>query len=160
MQRGDQLLKQGAGSAPALADRDRRLTYAELDAQVSAVAGALAARLPEGERVAVWLPKTIECVILLFAILRAGLVMVPVNPVLRGQQVRHILADSGARILITHRARAAGLADPPCPLLLLETDWAALAAYQDHPDHRRVGAALVAAAEDGIDGILVFDLAC
>lgn len=39
-------------------------------------------------------------------------------------------------------------------------DWAALAAYQDHPDHKRVGAALVAAAEGGIDGILVFDLAC
>ena len=39
-------------------------------------------------------------------------------------------------------------------------DWAALAAYQDHPDHRRVGAALVAAAVGGIDGILVFDLAC
>jgi len=40
------------------------------------------------------------------------------------------------------------------------TDWAALAAYQDHPDHKRVGAALVAAAEGGIDGILVFDLPC
>ena len=37
-------------------------------------------------------------------------------------------------------------------------DWAALAAYQDHPDHKRVGAALVAAAVGGIDGILVFDL--
>lgn len=39
------------------------------------------------------------------------------------------------------------------------TDWDALAAYQDHPDHKRGGAALVAAAEGGIDGILVFDLA-
>ncbi len=38
------------------------------------------------------------------------------------------------------------------------TDWAALAAYQDHPDHRRLGAALIAAAEGGLDGILVFDL--
>jgi hypothetical protein len=38
------------------------------------------------------------------------------------------------------------------------TDWDALAAYQDHPDHKRVGAALVAAAQGGIDGILVFDL--
>ncbi|KAF0114807.1 MAG: hypothetical protein FD150_1350 [Rhodobacteraceae bacterium] len=37
-------------------------------------------------------------------------------------------------------------------------DWEALAAYQDHPDHKRVGAALVAAAQGGIDGILVFDL--
>jgi hypothetical protein len=39
-------------------------------------------------------------------------------------------------------------------------DWAALEAYQTHPDHRRVGAALVAAAEGGLDGILVFDLRC
>lgn len=39
-------------------------------------------------------------------------------------------------------------------------DWAALAAYQDHPDHRRVGAALVAAAQGGLEGILVFDLGC
>ena len=37
-------------------------------------------------------------------------------------------------------------------------DWQALAAYQVHPDHKRVGAALVAAAQGGIDGILVFDL--
>jgi hypothetical protein len=36
--------------------------------------------------------------------------------------------------------------------------WAALAAYQDHPDHKRAAAALVAAAIGGIDGILVFDL--
>jgi len=39
-------------------------------------------------------------------------------------------------------------------------DWSALAAYQAHPDHVRVGAALVAAAEGGLDGLLVFDLAC
>lgn len=37
-------------------------------------------------------------------------------------------------------------------------DWDALAAYQAHPDHRRVGAALVAATQGGLDGILVFDL--
>jgi hypothetical protein len=40
------------------------------------------------------------------------------------------------------------------------TDWQALAAYQDHPDHKRIGAALVGVAEGGIDGILVFDLSC
>jgi hypothetical protein len=36
--------------------------------------------------------------------------------------------------------------------------WEALQAYQDHPDHSRVGAALVAGAIGGLDGILVFDL--
>lgn len=40
------------------------------------------------------------------------------------------------------------------------TDWEALAAYQAHPAHRRLGADLVAAAEGGLGGILVFDLAC
>ena len=38
-------------------------------------------------------------------------------------------------------------------------DWGALQAYQDHTDHKRLGAGLVAAAQGGIDGILVFDLA-
>ena len=38
------------------------------------------------------------------------------------------------------------------------TDWEALAAYQDHAEHKSVGARIVAAAEGGMDGILVFDL--
>ena len=38
------------------------------------------------------------------------------------------------------------------------TDWAALEAYQAHPDHRRLGARVVANATGGLDGVLVFDL--
>ena len=37
-------------------------------------------------------------------------------------------------------------------------DWTALDAYQKHPDHGRVGEALVANVIGGLDGILVFDL--
>jgi Stress responsive A/B Barrel Domain len=37
-------------------------------------------------------------------------------------------------------------------------DWQALQNYQDHPDHRAVGAMLVESAVGGLDGILVFDL--
>lgn len=37
-------------------------------------------------------------------------------------------------------------------------DWDGLQAYQDHPDHRRLGAKLVANAENGKEGILCFDL--
>ncbi|AUH33310.1 Dabb family protein [Paracoccus tegillarcae] len=36
--------------------------------------------------------------------------------------------------------------------------WQALADYQEHAEHKRVGDAIVAAAEGGVDGILVFDL--
>lgn len=126
VQRLDHLLERGAPAALALVDRDRRLTYAELQAQVAAVAGALQGRVSAGERIAVWLPKSLECVVLLFAIARAGAIAVPLNPVLRGQQVQHILADSGAVLLISHRARGGGLADAPCPVLLLEEGWAEL----------------------------------
>jgi Stress responsive A/B Barrel Domain len=38
-------------------------------------------------------------------------------------------------------------------------DWQALQNYQDHPDHRALGARLVDSAVGGLDGILVFDLA-
>jgi hypothetical protein len=38
-------------------------------------------------------------------------------------------------------------------------DWAALQAYQDHPDHQILGGKLVAHAEGGKEGILCFDLA-
>ena len=37
-------------------------------------------------------------------------------------------------------------------------DWSALDTYQKHPDHKRVGEALIASATGGLDGILVFDL--
>lgn len=37
------------------------------------------------------------------------------------------------------------------------TDWDALQAYQDHPDHQALGAKLVAASVGGKDGILCFD---
>lgn len=39
------------------------------------------------------------------------------------------------------------------------TDWDGLQAYQDHPDHQRLGAKLTAAAVGGKEGILCFDLA-
>lgn len=39
------------------------------------------------------------------------------------------------------------------------SDWAALQAYQDHPEHQVLGAKLTAAAVGGKEGILCFDLA-
>ncbi len=126
MERLDALLGRGKPDALALIDRERRLTYAELDARVSAVAAGLASRTSPGDRIAVWLPKSLEAVVLIFAISRAGAIAVPVNPVLRAQQVGHILADSGASVLITHRPRLAGLSDLPCPALTLEEHWPAL----------------------------------
>ncbi len=86
---------------------DNSMTFAALDAAV----GRLAAWLHEqaggpGERVASWSAKTRLACLMPLAAARAGLIHVPVNPLLKGPQVAHILADSGATLLITNGARA------------------------------------------------------
>jgi acyl-CoA ligase (AMP-forming) (exosortase A-associated) len=128
MTRLDALIRRGAGEATALIQGGRRLSYAELDALISAVAGCLAARgIEPGDRVAVYAPKTIEAVAAMFAVARAGGVLVPVNPILKAAQVAHILADSGARLMVTQRMRAEQLAAADAlgetALLTVEDDW-------------------------------------
>ncbi len=97
----------GSPSALALITRDRALTYKELDLLVGRLARLLLEQgATPGDRVATWLPKTIEACLMPLAAARAGLIHVPVNPSLRPQQVAHILEDSGATILLTAQARA------------------------------------------------------
>ena len=94
----------------ALSGRGFALDGAAVEAAVGALAHALKVRgLAEGDRVACWLPKTQAACLLPLAAARAGLVSVPINPLLRRAQVAHILSDSGARLLISDPARLATL---------------------------------------------------
>lgn len=104
----DSLPSMGAASAVAIEDRAGSLDYAGLEAAVGMLAAALhRAGLRAGDRVASWLPKTRAACLLPLAAPRAGLVHVPINPLLKRAQVSHILADSGAALLVTQPARAA-----------------------------------------------------
>lgn len=106
----DHLTKRGAASEPALLTREGVLDYAGLERAVGALAAALRSRgLGAGARVASWLPKGRATALLPLACARAGLVHVPVNPLLKRAQVAHIVADSGASLLITGKARLATL---------------------------------------------------
>ncbi|MCC2973040.1 acyl-CoA ligase (AMP-forming), exosortase A system-associated [Massilia sp. IC2-476] len=97
--------------APALAHGDIRLDYAALAGAVRAAAAALGAHLrAPGERVAVFLEKRIENVAALFGAAAAGAVFVPVNPLLKPEQVAHILRDCNVRVLVTSSERLAALA--------------------------------------------------
>jgi amino acid adenylation domain-containing protein len=108
----DRLPARGDPQAAAVEDRGGVMTYAMLEAEVAGLAGWLAGYgLVAGSRVASWLPKTREACLMPLAAPRAGLVHVPVNPALKRAQVAHILADSGASLLLTQAARAATL-DP------------------------------------------------
>jgi acyl-CoA ligase (AMP-forming) (exosortase A-associated) len=103
----DALPAMGARDAVALEDRAGTLSYAELERAVGELAAALAAQgLAPGDRVASWLHKSRTACLMPLAAPRAGLVHVPINPVLKHAQVKHILADSGARLLVTQAARS------------------------------------------------------
>jgi len=96
--------------AEALADSAARCTYRELADQVSSLAGMLLARgLGPGERVAVYMEKRIENVAAMFGAAAAGCVFVPVNPLLKPEQVAYILADCSVRLLVTTPERHAQL---------------------------------------------------
>ncbi len=89
----------------ALIDGTRTLTYGDLRFQVDEGARRLLdAGVTRGDRVAILLPKCIEECRAIFAVSRAGGVFVPVNPLLRPAQIKHIVEDCTARVLITNAA--------------------------------------------------------
>jgi acyl-CoA ligase (AMP-forming) (exosortase A-associated) len=102
----------GEADAPALIIRDTRYNYKELNLRIGRLASLLKEKgYAPGDRVATWLGTGEIACLMPLASVRAGLVHVPVNPVLKAPQVRHILSDSGARLLITNAARASTLDD-------------------------------------------------
>jgi acyl-CoA ligase (AMP-forming) (exosortase A-associated) len=126
----DHLTACGEPGAPALLTREGLLTYQGLAEGVGRLAAALRARdAGRGARIASWLPKNRMTSLLPLACARAGLVHVPINPLLKRGQVAHILADSGASLLISGKARLATLSegDLACPALDEEEGAALLA---------------------------------
>ena len=119
----DHLALRGRADAPALVADGETLTYAELEEAVGRTAARLAELgLQPGDRVASWMGKTKLACILPLAAARAGLIHVPINPVLRRAQAEHIVADSGAALLVANRARLDSLGQTGVPPVALE-DW-------------------------------------
>ncbi|HEV8648937.1 MAG TPA: long-chain fatty acid--CoA ligase [Actinomycetes bacterium] len=76
------------------------LTYDELDERSARVAGLLAARGVEpGDRVGLMLPNVPQFPMLYYGVLRAGAVVVPMNPLLKAREIEYYLGDSGAKLI-------------------------------------------------------------
>lgn len=98
--------------------KDKTLSYRALSDAVSrAAAGLRTLGVQYNERVAVYLPKQFETVITMFGAAEAGGVFVPVNPILKPEQVAHILQDCSTQVLITSPERTQLLAEAlrDCP---------------------------------------------
>lgn len=111
----------------ALISGQQHWTYAELDAAITTVANQLRAQgLTPGQAVGLQLKNTPSFVITYYAVLRAGLVVVPFNPLAVEREVEHILTVADCRAAVvgeataaTVRAAAAGIEDF---LLVIDTD--------------------------------------
>jgi acyl-CoA ligase (AMP-forming) (exosortase A-associated) len=94
----------------AIIDGDRSLDYATLAGAVRALAADLVARgITPGDHVAIFLDKTLDAPIAMYGVWAAGAVTVPINEGLRSAQVRHILDDSGSKLLIASQRRLDGV---------------------------------------------------
>ncbi|MGH8797020.1 MAG: AMP-binding protein, partial [Caldimonas sp.] len=99
-------------SAIALTHGAASLSYGALQAEVEGfAAGVLALGLQRGERVGIYLEKRFETVVASFGAPAAGAVFVPLNPLLKPEQVGHILRDCNVRVLVTSPERLALLAE-------------------------------------------------
>ncbi|GAA1927860.1 AMP-binding protein [Streptomyces durmitorensis] len=87
----------------ALVFGDEVISYRQLDELTDRLAGWLDARgVRPGDRVGVQLPNCPQFVIAMLAVLRAGAVHVPVNPMFRAAELSHELRDAGPEIVVTH----------------------------------------------------------
>jgi acyl-CoA ligase (AMP-forming) (exosortase A-associated) len=149
-------------AASALTFNAQTLSYGELAERVRRFASGVAALgLARSERVGVYLDKRVETVVACFGAAAAGGVFVPINPLLKPEQVAYILRDCNVRVLVTSPERHTQLADTlqQCHDLrhVVQTDGAPVAAqgYSVHgwdavsqaaatPTHRVVDADMLA----------------
>jgi amino acid adenylation domain-containing protein len=123
-----QFLEDSARRLPdktALICDGRRLTYAALDAYANGMAHALAdAGIKRGDRIAIQLENSVDTVVAIFGVLKAGAVFVMINPTTKADKVRYILADCAAAAFVADARRLAATGDrladlSPPPRLVL-----------------------------------------
>ena len=88
-------------AADAYVCMDKRLTFGQLDDLSRAMGAWLQSRgLERGDRVAIMMPNVLQYPVCMAGILRAGYVVVNVNPLYTPRELEHQLKDSGAKAIV------------------------------------------------------------
>ncbi len=101
------------GERPAFTNFGRGITYRQLDELSRRFAAWLQqdTRLKPGDRVALMMPNLLQYPVALYGVLRAGMVVVNVNPLYTARELEHQLRDSGARAIVVVASSAATVAE-------------------------------------------------
>ncbi len=114
----------------------RRVTYAALEARSNQVAHAILKRSPGVESlVAVCIDRSIEMVVALLGVLKAGAAYVPLDPAYPSDRIKYVLDDAGATLLLTQSSLLPALPPSSAEILCLDADWSwAEGERQDPPE--------------------------
>jgi len=137
-----QLFEQRAAARPgaiALVFEDDSLTYAELNARANRLAHRLIAQgLAPDARVGVCLERSVELVVCLLAVLKAGAAYVPLDPTYPAERLAFMLEDAAPGVLLTHSSLRARLPAAGAATMLVDRlELAGLPATD--PDPRALG---------------------
>ncbi len=121
---------------PAIKLDDMVLTWSDVQAGAQRVAGMLRSKgIGPGDRVAMVLPNVPPFPIIFYGALTVGAVVVPMNPLLKGREVKYYLEDSGASILFAWKDMAEeagkGASEVGIECVEVGTDFAEVLAQHD-----------------------------
>ncbi|MEU8890790.1 amino acid adenylation domain-containing protein [Streptomyces sp. NPDC048442] len=132
-----ELIEHRAGldpEAPAVHCGDQRLTYGELDRRANRLARHLRDRGAGPERlVGVCLPRSVDLVVALLAVLKSGAAYLPLDPELPEQRLSFMLTDAQVPLLVTQRSLADRLPETGAAVVWTDTEADLIAAHSDEP---------------------------
>jgi amino acid adenylation domain-containing protein len=132
------LLSESASRHPdniAVWARGRSLTYRDLEERSNQLAHLLRERgIRKGDPVGLYFPKTVESVVSMFGVLKAGGIYVPLDPQQPAQRIAYIIDNCGIKALVTTREKLQGLH----PATLESVDFSV---FTDRPGETRSAAA-------------------
>jgi amino acid adenylation domain-containing protein len=145
--------------APATEDSRRRLTYAELAAEVEQTALRLAAAdVHRGDRVGVMMRHSADLLVTILGVLRVGAAYVPIDPDYPEQRRRFLIADSRLSVLMVDEERR-GTADPSVLSLVPDRRRAAVRGNLPEPSGEDLACVIYTSGSTGVPkGVMITHL--
>ncbi|WP_165956656.1 non-ribosomal peptide synthetase [Kribbella antibiotica] len=113
----DELIRQQTAASPdaiAIVTDSTELTYTQLDTRINAFAHHLIKQgVQAGDRVAVTMTRSVDLVVALAGVLRAGAAYVPIDPTYPAERIKHILDVAAPAVVITEVPQLDGAKTPP-----------------------------------------------
>lgn len=132
-----QLFEEQAEKHPqweAVRFRDQSLTYKELNIRMNKLANYLLnLGTRKGQMIAVYMERSIEMVVALYGILKAGAAYVPIDPDYPEERIKYMLLDSGVEVVLTQHHKAEALKEGSIKTIVLGEQDVTSAAGVENP---------------------------